>query len=431
MTRRSPAPRTVPAYAFAHYGKSLFWEMSELLFAFYLAEIFGVEPAVLGVLLFVFLIWDAATDPILGAAIGNRQASIALLVKLQLFGAVISSVSFFAVFHKPDADGSLLIFYALAVGLMFRTAYTIYDVPQNTLLRRLTFSPDSRLTVASLRIGVSAVASLTIGAAAAFILAQGGIDDQAAAFTMAAGVFCFIAVASALLLFVLTRNREKSEQQNVRLPAGSLRDTFKRPDLRTIFFARFCLSVGSPIFGRLLPFFAVYILFSPTMAGLFVTAMALAELCAQPLLTWYGRAVSRRVFAGTIAALSVFVSIGFFLFAQASLIAAMIFVFLRAAAFCALNLLTWTRLADILAEPDKPPANDVLAFGVFTFSSKLGLGVGGLFLGGVLIVAGYERGGELSDLGKWIFLGAMSFTPMISALVAVWLMFSSEQKHAA
>lgn len=426
MTSFSRASLTVPAYSFAHYGKSLFWEMTELMFAFYLAEIFGVEPAILGVLLFVFLIWDAVTDPVLGAATRGRNASIAALSRFQFIGALVSSACFFAIFYKPDVSGSLLIFYALCVGLLFRTAYTIYDVPQNTLLKRFTSSPESRVSVASLRIAGSAVGSLTVGAATASILSRESAAEQAAAFSNVAAIFSVVAITSALLLFLLTRRAPQAAAEETAPLPTPIRDILKRPDLRMIFIARFVLSAGSTMFGRLLPFFAAYVLFSPAAAGVFITVMAVAELSAQPVLTWFGRTRSRRVFAAVITAFAVLASIGFFFMGSVSIAAATAFVFLRAAAFCALNLLTWTRLADVLSAPDQTPANDMLAFGAFTFSSKLGLGVGGLLLGGVLVAAGYEQGGALSESGKWLLVGAMSLVPMAAALVSMQLMFGSK-----
>lgn len=406
------------AYSGAHYGKSLFWYMTELLFGFYLAEIYGLSPATLGTLLAIFLLWDAITDPLIGLAIARRQISTRGLLKAQFIGALVSAATFWLIFWKPPLGETGLIAYALLVGLAFRSTYTLFDVPQNALMKRLAEDGKARLTLSSLRTAFSALATLTISLASSLILASEDMDVRADRFALAAGLFVLVAVASAFFL--------KRSAGDCAYPAMTghgdlgvvLRATVLSPALARLFLAVFFLSIGWPLFGKLIPFFATYVDGEAARTGSYLATLAIAAFLSQPAWIAIGRCVSRNSFInvalGTLA-----LGAGLFLTAGRCYDAAAIAgVSLLSAGTSALSLLVWTRLADRLSEAQLTEANDVLAFGVFTFASKLALSLGGLLLGLTLSFIGYEKGAALSAIGESSLVLIMSVVPLVSGLIA-------------
>lgn len=406
------------AYTGAHYGKSLFWYMTELLFGFYLAEIYGLSPATLGTLLAVFLLWDAVTDPLIGLAIARRQISTPGLLTAQLIGAGLSAGAFWLVFLKPPLGEAGLIGYALALGLAFRTAYTLFDVPQNALMKRLADDGKARLTLSSLRTAFSALATLTISLASALILASEDQKVRSDRFALAAGLFVLIALASAFLLERAGRGRAYPAMTGNGDLGLVLRATLLDPALLRLFLAVFFLSVGWPLFGKLIAFFAAYVEGEAVRTGTYVATLAVAAVLSQPAWIALGRQVSRN---GFIAAAILTLAMGAGLFvtlAAASPSLAVASVALLSAGSSALGLLVWTRLADSLSEAHLSEANDVLAFGVFTFASKLALSLGGLMLGATLGFVGYEKGTPLSETGQQTLIWIMGTVPLASALIA-------------
>jgi len=114
---------------------------------------------------------------------------------------------------------------------------------------------------------------------------------------------------------------------------------------------------------------------------------------------------------------------------QAHAAAAIAGVAFLSAGTSALSLLIWTRLADRLSEAHLSEANDVLAFGIFTFASKLDLSLGGLMLGLTLGAIGYEKGTPLISSGKTALIWIMGAVPLASAILAGGLALQRSERQ--
>ena len=424
MTRMAnPAPPRfrllASAYSGAHYGKSLFWYMTELLFGFYLAEIYELRPGTIGGLLAAFLLWDAISDPLLGLVFARYRVSTRALLNAQLAGACLSAVTFWLVFWKPPLNETGLTIYALLVGLAFRTAYTVFDVPQNTLLPRIATNRNERLMLSSLRTGCSAVASLTVSLASAVILLKKDTAEQANGFAFAAALFVCVTLGTTFILSRIASSQTDQGPSARQPPTHALRLIFSDPVLVSIFGAIFFLSTGWPLFGKLVPFFAGYVREAPAATGTLLTAMTLSALLSQPLWILAGRQMGRQTLLFIALATMMSGASIFGLFGQTQAAASLVGIVLMAAANSALSLLTWTALADRLSHLKSAHVNDVLAFGVFTFASKLALSVGGLTLGGTLIFIGYETNMPLAEDDQRHLTLIMAAGPALTAMLAV------------
>ncbi len=402
--------------------------MAELLFAFFLAEIYQIAPSVIGVLMFVFLAWDALTDPLLGVLIGRKRISTAGLLKMQFVGAVLCSLTFCAAFFRPPLSGEGLIVYALFAGILFRTTYTIYDVPQNTLLGRLPDDARGRLALSSARVAVGALATITIGLATTSILSGDSVAAQAQGYTYTAIGFSCIALASSASLFYFAKDMPEAQetaQSEKKAPYRFL----LRPDLLILFISIFGLRAGWSVFKKLVPFFAFYVLEFPAMAGMLLITMAAAQLLSQPLLVLLDRTVSRVHLYQVVGILVLISCIIFFLFSDTSQVSAIILLGAMAAMFSTVNMLAWTRLADRTAAPSNRDVSDILVFGAFSFSSKFGLGVGGLLLGVALSTSGYAPGEVLTPQGKERMIFWMAFAPLVVTSLAGGLLIGESRRR--
>ena len=414
------------AYGGAHYGKSLFWYTTELLFGFYLAEIYEIPPATLGVLLFVFLLWDAITDPVVGLAIWRRRISTASLLCYQLLGAVLSSIAFLLIFLKPSIESAWLTVYAIIVGLIFRSAYTIFDVPQNAMFHRLANSNDQRLLLSSLRTALSALATLSVSIAAFLVLQNDDLQVRTTGFVILASVFVVVALCSAALLFAVVSGTVRNcHDEGETLPPTSVSVVFKttllQPELRHLFLGIFFLSFGWPLFGKLVPFFAVYVIGEAEFSGALIAAMGIAALISQPIWIAMGSRLDRSSALKLMAGIVCVSGLVFGVCAQMGSMAALAATSLFAASASAMGVLAWAILADKLSDNRLAQTNDVIAFGAFTFSSKVALGFGGLTLGGLLQAIGYETGEPLSDEGQLRLIWAMALIPIATTLIATGL----------
>lgn len=427
--------RNAVTYNGAHYGKSLFWYTSEFLFGFYLAEIYGISPDTLGLLLFVFLIWDAFTDPILGIFLTRRRSSTRALIKYQLYGAILCAATFSLMFSKPTTEAVPAWLYAAVAGLLFRTAYTIYDVPQNVLFHRLARSDSERLIFSSLRAALSSFASLCVSGVAFLILAQSTLAGQAIGFTVSAIGFSVLALLTALLLrvFVKLDTAETPPRKPSAAAPASAQPIFSQFDTQIILVlaAGFFLALGWPLFGKLIPFFAKYVLDSAASTGLLIAIVSIAGFVSQPLWMAIGTSLRRASILKITTAAVMVAGTLFGLASQQGLLVASILTGLFAATTSAVGMLSWAILADTLAQPDNTHKNDVLAFGAFSFSAKLALGVGGLLVGSLLDVAQYAPDSRLEQHGQNLIVWAMAATPVLCTLIASVLLLFADRSGSS
>jgi glycoside/pentoside/hexuronide:cation symporter, GPH family len=416
-------------YAGAHYGKSLFWVMSELLFGFYLAEIYGIAPAVVGWMLAVFLLWDAFSDLFAGLVVSQRSISTSALASTQLLGAAISATTFMLIFLMPPLTEQGLIVYALSVGLAFRTAYTLFDMPQNVLLSRLAPDASSRLVLSATRTACSALAVLTISFASTLILANPDRQHRAHGFMIAAGVFVLIALVSSTILRMTIPSHPEQRQDPVPLHAV-LRATVLNPPLAMLFLAIFCISIGWPLCAKLVPFFAAYVQGDAALAGLYFATIAVAAFGSQPIWALIGKHMGEG--AVVIAGLLLLIAgaINLTVGAQARW-GPIISLGALSAGNSALNTLIWYLLAERLRSQTLGAASDVLAFGIFTFSSKLALSLGGLILGWTLQQAAYQPGRPLPERGQTLLVLIMACAPVLSVCAAAVLAFATSANKLA
>ena len=418
-THLRPTRRLHGAYVAAHYGKSLFWYATELLFAFFLAEVYGLEPTAIGTLLFIFLVWDAITDPVIGVVLAGRRVTTGDLMRLQLAGAVFSAMAFVAIFARPNVPSDALLAYAAVVGLVFRTAYTIYDVPQNTLLARLGHNDQARLRLSSLRAAFSAIAALTLSLATFLILGDSDDGRRALPFVIMAVTFVSVALVSSIILWRIGREQKDIPAEPPSAPVlAEITSTLSHPGVARCLAAVFILSIGWPLFGKLLPFYATYVHESGKSAGYLIAAIAIGAALSQPIWIFLGRHFGRTTLL-TIAMCGV-LSAGllFSLLSMGSTVSAAVSTGLLSAFVSAMGMIVWARLADQFDHSKADHGNDLLAFGALTFASKLALGVSGFGLGVALDTIEYQSGVPLSVDSRVSLSMIMAAAPAASAALA-------------
>jgi len=372
------------AYAFAHYGKSLFWVASELLLAFYLGEAFGLQASTIGFFLFAFLLWDATTDPMVALLIARFGSSTKSLLVFQVIGAVTSGLFFCALFYVPDLNSQGLQIYVFMIGLAFRTTYTLYDLPQNTLLTRISKSAAGKVHLSAYRTAGSALAKITLAVTLAEI-----IDSREPQLLLVtSGAYVALAAISAVILArvgmhtaILTCTTESK--------AKVIYKTLHDHRLVRCYLAMFVLSAGWSAFGKLLPFYSKYVLLGADRLPLLYSTMAVAGTVAPLIATRYAHFWSNSHAWWTVVAATSVSGAAFIACDRDSDLHLLVAISMFAACSAIGSMMIWVTVAGHFNPAGRDVSSDTIAFGAFTFASKIGLGIGGLFIGWVLHSAEY------------------------------------------
>lgn len=400
-------------YGLGHYGKGLFWQSSELLFAFFLTEQAGLPAVWMGAVLIAGLLSSAGIDLLVGRALRRRPFTLERALQLHLIGAWASALPLIALFATDLLPQSARIPYALAAALAYRIAYTFYDIPQNALLALAAPDADTRARLSSLRLAFSGLAAITV----ATILTAMLLDMQegrAGHFAIAAIVMSFVAIGTA---WRVARGHVPAGVQDAPALIASRRSQSRKLDaksfetaglLAAMAFASFAIS----LFTTLEPYYAAAAAFgAPTR--LIVLAAAVGLTGSQILWLIIARRWSAEMVL-SVASITMVSAIWFFGGAGLGYFGQIAMACLFGIANGGVGMAFWTIYANSVSR--RSAAGDPFAFALFTCAAKLGIGAAG---GGVAYIMFLREG---SDGAEHLIRLGMTWPP-IAALGLALLFF--------
>lgn len=392
------------AFSMTHAGKSLLWAGTDAFTLFILIKVLHSPPVMAGTLFVLSSFWNAMVDGIWGHIV-NRRASIrTILPGLCGLAAGLGCLSFAILPWLPIQSMAGTIFALF----LFRTSFSLLDVPHNATATVLA-NVHGHLVVARWRTILSALTAIMVAAAALPMIGAATMVPH-----MARMMFLGIAVLACLLLAPLP--------WLIRMTCNST------PILRS---ARVDHAKGVPMSGLALFCLAQMLGFAalasigkamlhagPLQGWLFdyalliLTVVRLAAVGLwSPLAAHMGsaRALSLAYMCSALAAITLPAAIG-----QGAWSAAVI-LGLLGLSLGGVILLAWSSFSEQLAHwgMANDPAAAVRAYGWFTATSKIGLGLSGLFTGAWLSHAG---GGSIWAL--WLLVMPVAILCLASALMA-------------
>ena len=409
-------------YGLAHFGKSLFWYGSELLFAFYLTEVAGLSAGVMGWVLAAGLLVSAAIDILVGARLGRWLRGVSGAGQVQLVGAVSSSGAAILLFGCALLPSYLRLAAVIVCSIGFRIGYSFYDIPQNALMSLGALNSGTRTRLASLRYIFSGFAALAVAAMLPWFLQPDDAGMRLARYLAGAVLVSCVAIASAVLLANSLRHAGDCTTVSIHPNAA------KQPlstTIRMLLVLMFVISLAGPTFSKLEPYFAAFTLRDPWLGSGIAIAVAIGMTVAQPLWNWAGRWLDRRDLLMATAGAVVVTAALFLATASARPGLTLATALAYGAASGGLGMALWAAFADVVAQGAQ--GQEGWAYGLFTASSKVALGLGGVMIGAVLTQIDY-RGADSDALVQMmvvpsLFAGA-------ACMLIVWWRKALSIKHA-
>ncbi|MEH6556903.1 MAG: MFS transporter [Oceanicoccus sp.] len=148
---------------------------------FYYTQVQGLSGTLAGLAMFVALLWDAITDPVVGSWSDNFRSRWGRRHPLLVAGGLPTALLFLALFAPPAGLGQTGMFvWFLGVSMLLRTFLTIYFIPYTAMGAELSTDYDERTVIAKARITMGWLAGMALPAIAfsVFFGAQDGIDGR-------------------------------------------------------------------------------------------------------------------------------------------------------------------------------------------------------------------------------------------------------------
>lgn len=220
-------------YGIGDLGCNLvFSTMSSYLLIFY-TDVFGIAAAAAGTMMLVTKLVDAITDTIMGVIVDKTHTKWGQGRPYFAIGAVPFAVLTVLTFIVPDLSESGKLIWAYVTYCLLCTAYTVVNIPLNTIVPRLSSDPHERNILVSTRmvcalLGTAIVMSITTP----FVKFVSGIVDPGLAdpfkspkaWVIVMGIY---GVAAMLIFFLTFACTEEVVPPSVQNEDTSLKENLK------------------------------------------------------------------------------------------------------------------------------------------------------------------------------------------------------------
>ncbi|WP_298284522.1 MFS transporter [Novosphingobium sp.] len=396
-------------YGFGHFGKSLLWLSSVLIFAFYLTEVAGFAPERMGWVLALSMVVNAACDWLIGRGLGRHVTTVRSATRLQLAGSVIAGTCFVAFAQTAAINADWRTAYAIATLVLFRMGYSLYDVPQNTMMGLVVGNDGDRSQIAAARYAAAGLANIVVTLCLSVWLVQIEGPYRETAFAAVSVVYAGLAIGSALLVTRhFSQTPTRAEPARAPAPADDAiqpaRESVHLPPVLA-FGSILIYSTLMPVFTELKAYFAAFAFAPGAGATAFLLSSALGQVLAQPLWARVGR---RRALVSLyrLAALAVIgAGASFALLGMAGVPWVLMAAFVFGAASSGLLMAIWSIMGHVAG---LDPGRAMARFGQFTSCSKLAQAAAIMMIGQILALSDYRTG--TLDLIVAVMAGAAVLT---------------------
>lgn len=116
------------------------------------SQVVGLDARLVGIAIFVALLFDAVSDPVVGTWSDNTRSRWGRRHPFMYAAALPLAVSFFFLWNPPlDWSQTALFWYLLLLAVTIRTFMTFFEVPSSALTPELTQDYDQRSGLIALR----------------------------------------------------------------------------------------------------------------------------------------------------------------------------------------------------------------------------------------------------------------------------------------
>lgn len=148
---------------------------------FYYTQVLGLSGSLAGIAMFISLLWDGISDPVVGSWSDQFRSRWGRRHPLLVAGSIPSVLLFLALFSPPDGLTEIGVFiWLLFASALLRTTLTIYFIPYTAMGAELSNHYDERTTIAKARVTCGWIAGMLLPAVGFSIFFQpvDGIDGR-------------------------------------------------------------------------------------------------------------------------------------------------------------------------------------------------------------------------------------------------------------
>lgn len=395
----------------------------------------GVNPALVSVAIFISRIWDAFTDPIMGAISDNTRTRFGRRRPFMVAGGIGGGVLFIALWRFPFVQTEMGYFYwFLGCSLLFYSIYSLYSVPYNALGYELSPSYNERTRLMAFKAFFAAIAGLLIQWQFKLTQLDCFANTLEGMQTVSIGV-ALVIICTTLVAAVFCKERlvkEVASQQKLKF-FDSLKSTFENRNFRLLMLILILCCLGLFMVTQLGIYINIYYIYegdkkaASTMLGIAGTTYHLmGGILASPVISFVAARIGKKkMLMLGLAIAMVGAGTKFYTYHQDWPFLQLISLGLMSPGLACLWILMSSMVADICDEDELE--NGTRREGMFSavhgYTMKIGISSGLLLTGFLLNAVGFDAklGADQAPQAILYLRILQSAIPATALLVAILL----------
>ncbi|OCA83387.1 sugar transporter [Bacillus sp. FJAT-27225] len=382
-------------YMFGDFGNDFFFILVAAFLMVFYTDIFGLNPAAVGVLFAIARLWDAVADVAWGRFIDTRKAG-----KNGKFRPWILRMSFPLVFtgilmfvYIPGQSEGFYLAYAYVTYIVWGTLYSTVNIPYGSMASVITSDPVERTALSSWRTAGMQMAGLVINVVGPMILF---VNNKANAdrFLLAALIFGGLAIACYLACYTLTTERivmDETNKQKLNLKT-TMRGLVKNKPLMVFLVAALTFMIVFMLIGTVNVYLFKDYFENAKALSMVGLLQALAVFVAMPfvgpLVKKFGK---KEVASGGLLVAAVVYGVLYLLpnITATTFIAILSIAMIGYGVF---NLVVWAFVTDVIDYHEYLTGlrEDATVYSIYSMARKIGQAVAGGVGGAAIAAAGYN-----------------------------------------
>ena len=247
-------------YGFGDAGGTIVTGLIANFLTFYYTDVFGLAPAIVGILFLSLRIFDAISDPLIGIMADRTSTRWGRFRPYLLWTAIPVGLSCFLTFQSPDLSYDGKVIYAAVTYFLLAFSYSLNNVPYCALITRMTDSAREGVSCQSVRFAMVAIASFCVSVGLPIMVRYRGGADIARGYRDGVAILSLAAVVMFLICFLVVRERVvAADTANVPLKLA-IANTLKNDQLRWTFLMTLLLIAIFNTKGGAALYFITYVL---------------------------------------------------------------------------------------------------------------------------------------------------------------------------
>ncbi|WP_431642646.1 glycoside-pentoside-hexuronide (GPH):cation symporter [Enterobacter mori] len=412
-------------YGMGDAGACMIWSVLALYLTWFYTDVYGLDAGIVGTLFLVIRIFDAFSDPVMGAICDRTRTRWGKFRPWLLWMAVPFGLGAVLMFTTPDLSMNGKIIYAWVTYLVMSLIYTAINIPYCSVAGVITLNQKQRLGCLSWRFFLNGLATLIVSSSILPLTDWLGDGNRASGFQLTMMIMGGAATLMFLFCFSSIKERVVSIKTNDSL-RKDLNDIIKNDQWLLMITITFLNVFPAFIRGAVTIYYATYVMqasvgFITFFMALGVACNMLGSVIAKPLTDRFDKVKLFRIINIILGILSFAL---WFVDPHSLTLLLTLFIVINILHLIQSGPILWAMMSDVDDYGDWKFGKRLtgISFAGNLFMLKMGLAVAGAIVAWILSWTGYvaNQAQQNPQTLQGIIM-MFSLLPMVSYFFSAWI----------